>query len=106
MATHARIVWSACPDAAVAAAIAQTLVREGLAACVTVLPGAHSVYCWQGELEQQTHSVLMIKCLADAYPRVESRLRALHPDRVPEVLCVPVVGGLPEYLAWMAHPDA
>lgn len=104
--TDARIVWSACPDAEAAEDIAATLVREGLAACVTVLPGAHSVYRWQGALEHQAHSVLMIKCQAAAYPGLESRLRALHPDRVPELLCVPVVGGLPEYLAWMADTDA
>lgn len=104
--TDARIVWSACPDAAAANDIAATLVREGLAACVTVLPGTHSVYRWEGALEHQAQSVLMIKCQAAAYPRLESRLRALHPDRVPELLCVPVIAGLPEYLAWMAQAHA
>lgn len=104
--TDARIVWSACPNAAAAHAIAETLVREGLAACVTVLSGVHSVYRWQGALEHQAQSVLMIKCQAGAYVRLEGRLRALHPDDVPEVLCVPVIAGLPAYLAWMADTDA
>lgn len=104
--TDACIVWSACPDAGAADTIAETLVREGLAACVTVLPGVHSVYRWQGVLEREAQSVLMIKCQAGAYPRLESRLRALHPDQVPELLCVPVVAGLPAYLAWMAQAHA
>jgi periplasmic divalent cation tolerance protein len=31
-----------------------------------------------------------------------SRLRALHPYEVPEILLVPVTTGWPDYLAWVA----
>jgi periplasmic divalent cation tolerance protein len=33
--------------------------------------------------------------------RVRERIVQLHPYEVPEVLELPVAGGLPDYLAWL-----
>lgn len=43
------IILCTAPDDA--CAIAQRLLADNLAACVTLLPGATSLYYWQGELE-------------------------------------------------------
>jgi periplasmic divalent cation tolerance protein len=32
-------------------------------------------------------------------------LRALHPYELPEIIAVPITHGLPDYLAWLNHPD-
>ncbi len=96
-----RLLLSACPDAASADRIATALVEEGLAACVTALPGARSVYRWQGAIERADECVLLIKALAGDYPALERRLLALHPYDVPELLALPVLAGNPAYLAWL-----
>ncbi len=96
-----RLLLSACPDAASAEHIATALVEERLAACVTVLPGARSVYRWQGAVERADECVLLVKARADDYPALERRLLALHPYDVPELLALPVLAGNPAYLAWL-----
>ena len=96
-----RLLLSACPDMATAEHIAGTLVEEGLAACVTLLPGARSIYRWQGKLERVEECLLLIKACADDYPALERRLLALHPYDVPELLALPVLAGNPAYLAWL-----
>lgn len=96
-----RLLLSASADPATAEQIASTLVEEGLAACVTLLPGARSVYRWQGRLERTDECVLLIKARADDYPALERRLLALHPYDVPELLALPVLAGNPAYLAWL-----
>ena len=96
-----RLLLSACPDAESAGRIAAALVEERLAACVTVLPGARSVYRWQGAVEHAHECVLLIKARADDYPALERRLLALHPYAVPELLALPVLAGNPAYLAWL-----
>ncbi len=96
-----RLLLSACPDAASAERIATALVEERLAACVTALPGARSVYRWQGAVEHADECVLLIKALADDYPALERRLLALHPYDVPELLALPVLAGNPAYLVWL-----
>ena len=96
-----RLAITTCPDMEVADTIASALVGERLAACVNILPGARSVYEWQGRLEQSDEILLLIKTTKHNYPAVESVLRAKHPYELPEILAVPVEQGLTDYLDWV-----
>jgi periplasmic divalent cation tolerance protein len=80
-----------------------TLVEEGLAACVSILPPMQSIYMWKGAVEKADERQLLIKTTEAQAAALESRLRSLHPYDVPEFLIVRVAGGSPEYLAWLAE---
>ena len=97
------LVFSTCPDDATADAIATALVDERLAACVSVLPGVRSVYRWQGAIDRSTEVQLLIKTTADRLDALTTRLRALHPYELPEILAVESRGGLTPYLDWVAE---
>ena len=43
---------------------------------------------------------------AGRVPALHDRLAQLHPYEVPEFLVLPVVGGSPEYLAWVRGQTA
>jgi periplasmic divalent cation tolerance protein len=45
---------------------------------------------------------LLIKTSSERYPALEAAIRSHHPYTLPEVIALPVVHGLPEYLAWVA----
>ena len=92
----------ACPDAAVAARIADALVEAKLAACVNVLPGVRSVYRWQGTVERADEVLLLIKTVRAQVEPVGALLASLHPYELPELLAVEAAAGLPAYLAWVA----
>lgn len=96
-----RLLFSTCPDPASAARIAQALVAERLAACVSRLPGVHATYRWQDTVEQAEEVLLLIKTAADRIPALQRRLCELHPYDVPELIEVEVAGGLPAYLQWV-----
>ena len=96
------LVLCTCPDAASAARIAETLVAERLAACVTRLPGARSVYRWQGAIEQADEVQLLIKTTRACFEPLRARLAALHPYEVPEILALPIEAGHAPYLDWLA----
>lgn len=98
---QALLVLCTCPDAASAATIAETLVAERRAACVTRLPGARSVYRWQGAVEQADEVQLLIKTTRAGFEALRARLYALHPYDVPEILAVPVETGHTPYLDWL-----
>lgn len=100
-----RLVLTTCPDTDVANRIAQALVKERLAACVNVLPAMQSVYRWRGNVESASEHLLLIKIRTADYAAVEQRIRALHSYELPEVIAVPLVGGLTAYLAWIDNPD-
>jgi periplasmic divalent cation tolerance protein len=95
-----------CPDRASAEAIAQTLVEERLAACVNLLPGVVSIYRWEDRIERAEEIQMLIKTTAARLPALSERLRALHPCDVPELIALEAVGGLPEYLNWVAAETA
>ena len=98
---QALLVLSTCPDEASAARIAEALVAERLAACVTQLPGASSVYRWQDAIERGAEVQLLIKTSAARYDALAARLRALHPYAVPEILALPVAHADADYLDWL-----
>ncbi|MBI3145538.1 MAG: divalent-cation tolerance protein CutA [Pseudogulbenkiania sp.] len=90
------------PDLDTASRIARQLVEERLAACVNLLPAVCSVYRWQGKIEEANEVPLLIKTTLQAYPRLERRLKELHPYEVPEIVACDIVAGLPAYLTWVA----
>ena len=94
-----------CPDAGVAERIARVLVEEGLAACVNILAPVRSIYKWRGRIEDASEQLLVIKSAAARFAAIRDRLRDLHPYELPEIIAVPIADGLPEYLAWLNHPE-
>lgn len=103
--TDALVVLCTMPDSEAANAVATTLVSEHLAACINIAGPMISIYHWDGQLEQATEHLLLIKTTTTAYPQLEARLKALHPYEVPEILALPVANGLAPYLGWL-HASA
>ena len=101
-----RIVLSNLPPEH-ADAIASTLVKEGLAACVNLLP-VTSVYRWNGEICRGPEVTALIKVGADRVEALGQRLRQLHPYELPEIvaLSVDAAGSLDEYVAWVREETA
>ena len=97
------ICLTTCPDRATAERLAERLVSERLAACVSVLPGMRSTYRWQGTLEQADEVLMMIKTTRARYPALQARLPELHPYELPELVAVEACSGLPAYLDWVAE---
>ena len=95
------LVLTNMPDQSSAETIAQTLVSRKLAACVNMLAPCQSCYQWQGKLETATEIPLLIKTTAERYAELEQVVRELHPYELPEIIHVPITGGLPAYLTWL-----
>lgn len=78
-------------------------MREGLAACVNIVPGVTSVFQWQGVLHEDDEHTLLIKAPADRVDALRERILALHTYSVPEVvvLSVDVPRSHPDYVAWV-----
>lgn len=96
------LVLNTCPDRDCAQRIAERLVRDRLAACVTILPQVHSIYEWQGEVQQESECQLIIKTRRARFAQLCQALRAQHPYELPEIIALPIVDGLPAYLDWIA----
>ena len=83
-----------------AKAIAKCLIEEKLAACVSIFP-VHSIYHWQEELCSEDSYNLLIKTDLGKFDVLESKIRKLHSDEVPEIIALPIVSGHAPYMEWM-----
>ena len=96
------LVLTSFPDADAAAAAARTLVGEKLAACGTVVPGARSIYEWEGKMEDNAEVLLLLKTESALYAKLEKRLTKLHPYEVPEIIAWEPGAVHRPYAAWVA----
>jgi len=101
MAEEVLTVFTTWPDLETARKAARVLVEERLAACGNIVPGVESVYRWEGQVETGAEVLVVFKTVIGSYQMFETRLRALHPYQVPEVLALRVTDGLPSYLRWV-----
>lgn len=99
--TEALIVFTNLPDRASALELARTLVDRRLAACVNVLGEISSVYRWKGNIASETEVAVLIKTHGAVYEQLAAAIETLHPYELPEIIAVPVAGGLPAYLEWV-----
>lgn len=92
----------ACPDRTSAESLAQALVDARLAACVNLLPGAVSIYRWEGAVERAEETLLLIKTTRARLEALQTMVAARHPYTCPELIALETVGGLAGYLHWVA----
>lgn len=101
MTTPYRSLYLTFPDHDTAVRIARALLEARLVACVNVLPGARSLYWWQGTVHDEAEVVALAKTREDLVASVSARVRELHPYDTPCVVAWPIVGGDAGYLAWI-----
>ncbi|MEY2490816.1 MAG: periplasmic divalent cation tolerance protein [Verrucomicrobiota bacterium] len=106
MAGSVLLALSTFTDEATARRISHQLVEEKLAACANLFPPIESIYRWKEKIETGSEVMVLFKTSEDRQSAFQERLRSLHPYEVPEIIFMPVVGGLPEYLRWVGESCA
>jgi periplasmic divalent cation tolerance protein len=82
--------------------IAETLLRDRLAACIQETT-IRSRYRWENEVKCEPELLLLIKTAADRAEAAVTAIRKVHPYDLPEIIVVPVIDGLAEYMNWITE---
>lgn len=96
-------VYVTASDAEEARRIARTVVEERLAACGNVVERIHSIYWWQGDVQEGDEAALILKTTEERVPALIARIAALHSYDCPCIEAIPVAQGNPAFLAWVAQ---
>ena len=99
--TDALMVFTTFANEADAERVVRSLVEERLIACGNLLPGARSIYRWEGKLAEAREVVVLMKSRKQDWPVLMSRLHELHPYDTPECVAVRIASGAPKYMAWL-----
>jgi len=103
MAEKTLLALSTFPDTEIARRISNQLVAERFAACANIFPSVESIYRWKEKIESGNETLVLFKVSENRQTPFQDKLRSLHPYDVPEIIFVPTMGGLPEYLQWVAE---
>ena len=60
-----------------------------------------SIYLWQDKICNEDEAMLFIKSKAELFDKITAAIRENHAYEVPEIVQIPITGGLPEYLKWI-----
>lgn len=99
--TEALLAFTTFANEEDAARVARVLVEERLVACANLLPGARSLYRWEGKVADEREVVVLLKTRKQDWTALLSRLHELHPYDTPELIAVRVAAGAPKYMAWL-----
>lgn len=81
--------------------IAKALVEDRLGACVNLISKIRSFFRWKGQMCEEEEVLLLIKTTAESMERLIQRVKELHPYELPEIIALPIVKGLSDYLNWV-----
>ena len=95
------VVLMTCAGKKEARKIADALLREKAAACVSIFPKGESFFRWEGKIDRAEEFLLVAKTVVRALPRLVALVKRNHSYRVPEIVALPIVGGNREYLKWV-----
>lgn len=95
------VVLVTTPPGDAARVLARALVEGRLAACVHIVGPSLSVYRWQGQVAEETESLLIVKTTAARLETLELWLAEHHPYDVPECVALSPMRVEPAYLAWL-----
>ncbi|MDO8554112.1 MAG: divalent-cation tolerance protein CutA [Candidatus Micrarchaeota archaeon] len=94
------VMLTTCPDKKSAEKVAKTLVEECYAACVNIINVENSIYMWKGKLKQDPEYMLLIKS-KKGFREMESKIREIHPYKIPELISLSVETESRDYLSWV-----
>jgi len=98
-----RFVYMTAGNLEEAQKIGRELVSAGLAACVNILPHMHSIYVWEGKLEEASEVVMIAKTVEARAADLIARVKSLHSYSCPCIVSLKVEGGYPPFLEWVAE---
>jgi periplasmic divalent cation tolerance protein len=97
------VIYSTIGDVEDARRIAHTLVEEKLVACVNIIPNIESFYRWEGKIEDDEECIFIAKTVDENIDKTITRIRSLHPYKLPDIIVIPIIGGLVEYLDYITN---
>lgn len=96
------LVYSMFPSEESAAHVASEVINKKLAACANLLPGARSFYWWDGQVQDNRETCMVLKTTKAQWKALEMEIRTLHPYDIPGIVALPIESGNEDYLNWIA----
>lgn len=80
------LIYTTISSQSEAESLAESAITKSLAACVNIIPGAISVYEWEGRIEKSQECLMIFKTDLSQAETLEAWIILNHPYSVPAIL--------------------
>ncbi|MCQ9206148.1 MAG: divalent-cation tolerance protein CutA [Omnitrophica bacterium] len=81
--------------------LANILLQQKVCACVNIVGGLESFFWWEGKIDTETESLLIIKTKDAIFSKLEELIKKNHPYSVPEIIGFQIDKINKSYLDWL-----
>ncbi len=97
------VVLITAPPGEAADKISRKILEDKLAACVNQVPQIRSLYWWEGKINDDSETLLIVKTTRSLFQKLVQAVKSVHPYEVPEIIALPIMDGSESYLKWIAE---
>ncbi|WWO99828.1 MAG: divalent cation tolerance protein CutA [Candidatus Dasytiphilus stammeri] len=95
------IILCTVPNEEWALKLANKLLAEKIAACITYWMNVKSLYYWNDKVQKTTEVQMLIKSNDLHKKKLLQVITDMHPYQIPEILVLPIIHGNKQYLSWI-----
>jgi periplasmic divalent cation tolerance protein len=96
------LAYISCPPSE-AESLSQKILESHLAACIHHIPSVMSRYWWDGKLQKEEESLLILKTRSSCIEKLKEKVPQWHSYQNPELIFLSIDEGLPAYLHWLTQ---
>jgi periplasmic divalent cation tolerance protein len=95
------LIYVTTKDEKEAISIGEIVVKERLAACANVISDMKSIYWWEGNLEKDNESILILKTINENVDNLIDKIKKIHSYDNPCIIAIPISNVSDSYLEWI-----
>lgn len=81
------LLYCPCPNTECAKVLARSLIESKLAFCCNIIPQVESVFLWNGQIQESSEVILLVKVLTTTPTPTVEHLESHHPYDAPIIVC-------------------
>ena len=81
--------------------IAELAIKNKLCACANIFPEIHSMFEWEGKVNLEKETVLILKTIESKFQKLEKLISENHTYETPCILKLDISNGNKKFLNWL-----
>ena len=81
--------------------IAELAIKNKLCACANIFPEIHSMFEWEGKVNLEKETVLILKTIESKFQKLEKLISENHAYETPCILKLDILKGNKKFLNWL-----
>ena len=81
--------------------IAELAIKNKLCACANIFPEIHSMFEWEGKVNIEKETVLILKTIESKFQKLEKLISENHTYETPCILKLDILKGNKKFLNWL-----